>query len=66
LFNASAEKCFATLDLLIMVRAISRKDLVFLSTTPFYCGVLGEEKSWRIPCVSQQQQQQQKIKRFVS
>jgi len=36
-----------------MVLAISCKDLFFLSTTPFYCGVLGEENSWIIPCFSQ-------------
>jgi hypothetical protein len=36
-----------------MVLAISCKDLFFLSTTPFCCGVLGEENSWRIPWFSQ-------------
>jgi len=36
-----------------MVLAISCKDLFFLSTTPVCCGVVGEEKSWMIPCFSQ-------------
>src|ERR1044072_8226922 len=33
----------------IMVRAISCNVLFFLSTTPFCCEVLGQEKSWDMP-----------------
>jgi len=36
-----------------MVLGISCKVLFFLYTTPFCCGVLGEENSWIIPCFSQ-------------
>jgi hypothetical protein len=36
-----------------MVIAISCKGVFFLSPTPFCCGVLGEENSWRIACFSQ-------------
>src|ERR1044072_6521532 len=35
-----------------MVRAISCKVLFFLSTTPFCCGVLGQEKSWDMPILN--------------
>lgn len=28
------------------------KDMFFLSTTPFYSGVIGEDNSWRIPYFS--------------
>src|SRR4051812_27210610 len=33
----------------IMVLAISCRVIFFRSTTPFCCGVLGQEKSWAIP-----------------
>jgi len=36
-----------------MVLANSSKDLFFLSTTPFCCGVLGAEKLCEIPFSSQ-------------
>jgi len=36
-----------------IVLAIYCKDMFFLSTTPFCFGVLGEENSWRTPCVSE-------------
>src|ERR1044072_4828002 len=49
MFTASAQKCFAMLVSWIMVLAISCKVLFFRSTTPFCCGVLGQEKSWEIP-----------------
>ncbi|PNY10276.1 cysteine-rich receptor-like protein kinase, partial [Trifolium pratense] len=33
--------------------ADSYKVLFFLSTTPFYCGVMGEENSWMMPSEAQ-------------
>ena len=53
LHTTSAQKCFARLFSWSLVLAISCKDLFFLYTTPFCCGVLGEENSWMIPCFSQ-------------
>ena len=40
---------FSMLVSLIMVLAISCKVLFFLSTTPFCCEVIGQDKSWEIP-----------------
>jgi len=48
--TASTQKYFGKEDSL---KASSSRDLFFLSTTPFYWGVLGAEKLWKIPSFSQ-------------